>query len=127
MADIEVGQRIRELREKKGMTLHRLAEAVGISPSFLSDVEHGRRGTSKMPEIASVLGVPMEVLTPECVVSLTVSDLRKLFTDGRLTVQEKGPQGPTATMLQIASGVSVDEVRSAVILAGVDRGRDRRY
>ena len=125
--DISVGRRIRELREKKGMTLRRLAEAVGISAPFLSDVEHGRRGTLKMPEIASALGVPIEDLDPGHVVGMTVSDLRKLFTDGRLSTMVKGPMGPTMITLQIAHGVTVDEVRSAVILAEVDRGRDRTY
>ena len=42
----EAGKQIRALREKKGITLRRLAHALKISAPFLSDLELGRRGWS---------------------------------------------------------------------------------
>jgi transcriptional regulator with XRE-family HTH domain len=38
-----LGQRIRELREQKDISLRELAKWLGVSAAFLSDVELGRR------------------------------------------------------------------------------------
>ena len=38
------GQRLRELRKARGMALKSMAEALGVSPAYLSALEHGRRG-----------------------------------------------------------------------------------
>ena len=58
-----LGAAIRYLREKKGMSLRALAKEVSLSAPFLSDVEHGRRNTDKLAEIASVLGVDIGMLS----------------------------------------------------------------
>lgn len=62
MSQVALGQAIREAREKKGMTLRALATAVGVTAPFLSDLEHGRRRTTLLAEIADVLGVPLQDL-----------------------------------------------------------------
>jgi transcriptional regulator with XRE-family HTH domain len=38
------GERLRELRAQRGMTLAQMADALGLSPAYLSALEHGRRG-----------------------------------------------------------------------------------
>lgn len=38
------GERLRQLREARGLPLKALAEALGVSPAYLSALEHGRRG-----------------------------------------------------------------------------------
>ncbi len=38
------GDRMRKLRAERGMTLKTMAEAVGVSPAYLSALEHGKRG-----------------------------------------------------------------------------------
>ncbi len=38
------GARLREIREARGMTLKSMAAAIGVSPAYLSALEHGRRG-----------------------------------------------------------------------------------
>lgn len=38
------GQRVRALREARGMTLAQMAEGLGVSPAYLSALEHGKRG-----------------------------------------------------------------------------------
>lgn len=50
---------IREQREIRGLTLRRVAEAVGVSAPYLSDVEHGRRCMSEdtARKIAEVIGL----------------------------------------------------------------------
>ena len=46
MLDKEVGKRIRELREKQGMSREELANKVEITPKFLYEVETGKKGIS---------------------------------------------------------------------------------
>jgi transcriptional regulator with XRE-family HTH domain len=49
-AALELGQRIRDVRQKKGMTLREAAVAAGVSESFLSQVERGLAN----PSVASL-------------------------------------------------------------------------
>src|SRR5260370_28719666 len=55
------GQRLRELRQSKGMTVRGLAEATSLSFSYLSKVETGKvpytPAVDKIRAIADVLGV----------------------------------------------------------------------
>ncbi|MFD2647843.1 helix-turn-helix domain-containing protein [Devosia albogilva] len=39
-----LGQRIRELREERGVSLKDMAAALGVSSAYLSALEHGKRG-----------------------------------------------------------------------------------
>jgi transcriptional regulator with XRE-family HTH domain len=57
-----LGEAIRYLREQHGMTLRALARKVGLSAPFISDMEHNRRNTEKLPLIAEVLGVSVKEL-----------------------------------------------------------------
>ena len=41
---MKFGQRLRELRREKGLTLRGLAEAVGVDFSYLSKIENGKAG-----------------------------------------------------------------------------------
>lgn len=57
----QIGEHIRELRRIKGMTLQQVADAIGISTGYLSQIERNR---SKLPigvlkRIADLLGVHM--------------------------------------------------------------------
>lgn len=52
-----VGEAVRVLREAQGITLRALAEKVGVSAPFLSDLEHGRRQTDRYEELANALNV----------------------------------------------------------------------
>ena len=63
----EVGRRIRELRQKKGMLQEELARQAGLSPSALSNFEQGRRRTSLdwLGKISTSLGVTVSDLIPE--------------------------------------------------------------
>ncbi len=38
------GEKLRLLRDKRGETLQEMAAALGVSPAYLSALEHGRRG-----------------------------------------------------------------------------------
>ena len=53
------GSRIRERRLQQGLTLRRVAAQVGISPSYLSDIENNKRVPAwpVLQRIASILGL----------------------------------------------------------------------
>ncbi len=57
-----LGDAVRYLREQRGMTLRELAEKVGVSAPFLSDLEHNRRSTDRLDAVAAALGVSTEML-----------------------------------------------------------------
>lgn len=59
-----IGDRIREIREKRKMTQDQLAEAADISKGFLSDVENNKRNISSqgLLRIANSLGASVEYL-----------------------------------------------------------------
>jgi transcriptional regulator with XRE-family HTH domain len=38
------GERMRELRARRGVTQKEMARAIGVSPAYLSALEHGHRG-----------------------------------------------------------------------------------
>lgn len=58
------GDRIREIREARGMTQEVLADSAKISKSFLSEVENNRRNISSenLLRIANVLGASVDYL-----------------------------------------------------------------
>ena len=60
-ADVDVGERLRELRRFRRCTLKTVADRSGLSESFLSQVERGRSSASiaSLRKIAEALGVPM--------------------------------------------------------------------
>jgi transcriptional regulator with XRE-family HTH domain len=59
-----LGERIRELREQKDISLRELAKKLAVSPAFLSDIELGRRYPSDevLARIAKELGSTVESL-----------------------------------------------------------------
>ena len=56
-----LGQRLRDLRLQKGLTLKDLAARIGKSPSYLSKLEHGKINPSltSLKKIADALGRPI--------------------------------------------------------------------
>ncbi|MFA6603324.1 MAG: helix-turn-helix transcriptional regulator [Patescibacteria group bacterium] len=68
-----IGQRIRDLRDDKGLSLREFASKLKLSPAFVSDVELGRRYPSLeiIQRMASVLGIrnaELEAYDPKPVV-----------------------------------------------------------
>ncbi|MBX3524961.1 MAG: helix-turn-helix transcriptional regulator [Rhodoblastus sp.] len=39
-----LGAKLREMRAERGVTLKHMAHAIGVSPAYLSALEHGKRG-----------------------------------------------------------------------------------
>jgi transcriptional regulator with XRE-family HTH domain len=62
-----VGRNVERIRKAKGLTQEQLAEAVGCSQQYLSDLERGKRNPTiiRIYEIAVVLGVShVDLVTP---------------------------------------------------------------
>jgi transcriptional regulator with XRE-family HTH domain len=59
-----MGDRLRRARQARGMSLRRLAEVLGVSPSLISQVETGRAKPSvnTLYALASELGISLDVL-----------------------------------------------------------------
>ncbi|MDQ3749451.1 MAG: helix-turn-helix domain-containing protein [Acidobacteriota bacterium] len=60
----KTGDRIKEIREKKGMTQEQLAEKAKLSKGFLSDVENNKKNISSqfLLKIANALGASVDYL-----------------------------------------------------------------
>src|SRR5438874_11836090 len=59
LAEVDVGERLRDIRRLRRATLRTIAERAGVSESFLSQVERGRASASvaSLRRIAGALGV----------------------------------------------------------------------
>lgn len=61
--DIEMGKRIKKLRERKGLSLREAAKEIGMDFTYLSRVEKGYiPGTPKLKDIASYFSVDVSYL-----------------------------------------------------------------
>lgn len=105
-----LGEAIRFIREQRNMSLRALARDAGVSAPFLSDVEHGRRSTDRIPEFARVLGCDEE-------------ELRRF--DARLTPELRDWISSNPSVIAFLrelreSGTELDAARAA--LAKLDEG-----
>lgn len=50
------GARMRELRAGKGVSQKQMAAAIGVSPAYLSALEHGRRGAPSWALVQKIVG-----------------------------------------------------------------------
>ena len=60
-AHVALGQAVRELRQKRGLTQEQVAQASGIAPTYISDIERGVRNPSYelLIELAGALRTPL--------------------------------------------------------------------
>lgn len=58
---MDIGQRIKELKEKKNMTTNALANKAGVSQSYLRDVELGKKNPTveMLSYICDALGISL--------------------------------------------------------------------
>jgi transcriptional regulator with XRE-family HTH domain len=61
ITEVEVGQNLRQLRNKRGLSLRSLAEFSGLNVNTLSLIENGRTSpsVSTLQQLATALGVPI--------------------------------------------------------------------
>lgn len=49
------GQKIRKLRQKQGVTQNQMAQDLGVSPAYLSALEHGRRSRPSWALVQNII------------------------------------------------------------------------
>ena len=100
-----VGQRLRAVRKKRGMTQERLAELAGISPQHCSGIETGAAKVSlpALVNLANVLNVSMDELLLDSLPSVAKPELMKeveaVFSDA----------SPDETYLMLSQAKSIKE------------------
>jgi transcriptional regulator with XRE-family HTH domain len=60
----DIGQKVKSLRERRGLTQERLAELAELSPTYISHIERGSKNVSlnALMRLADALEVPVERL-----------------------------------------------------------------
>ena len=87
------GQRVRALREARGMTLAQMADGLGVSPAYLSALEHGKRGRPTFTLIQGTIHL-LGVIWDEADELVRLADL----SHPRVTIDTAGLD-PEATLL----------------------------
>ena len=100
------GRFLRELRESAGMRIKDLAQKMGWTTVYISDIELGRRNPpspAKIRQIASVLGVdPTELL------DLADKEKKRVVLD--LDEESPGRMGFALTLARSWDGLTDDEI-----------------
>ncbi len=102
-----MGQRLRELRERAGLSLREVAKAANISAPFLSDVELGRR----FPTNETLALIAEKLRTPAD--DLKKHDYRSALADLKRLAESNPSLGSAVRFLvdQVQSGdLSADEL-----------------
>ena len=83
--NIQIGRRVRLIRESQGKTREQVAEVADISPQFLFDIESGKKGMTSQTiiNISKALNVTTDFLLLGCVTPMSkiVNDLEGLTPD----------------------------------------------
>lgn len=117
------GRRVRDLRRRRGITLAQMAEGLGVTPAYLSALEHGKRGRPTFTLIQGAIHL-LGVIWDEADELVRLADL----SHPRVTVDTAGLD-PEATLLanrlarEIAE-LEPDELRR--LMQVLDEAADRR-
>lgn len=117
------GRRVRELRAQRGVTLAQMAEVLGVTPAYLSALEHGKRGRPTFTLIQGVIHV-LGVIWDEADELVRLADL----SHPRVTVDTAGLE-PEATLLanRLAREIGLLDAEALQRLATVlDEAQQRR-
>jgi transcriptional regulator with XRE-family HTH domain len=104
-----LGVKLRVLRENKGVTLSQMAEALEVTPAYLSALEHGNRGrptTLRLHQICAYFAIIWD----------EADDLRRLaeISHPKVTIDTSG-LSPEATELANRLAVQIGELSEAKI------------
>ena len=103
------GERLRVLRAERGVSQKEMAAAIGVSPAYLSALEHGRRGVPSWTLIQKMIGY-FNIIWDEA------EDLQRLAESShpRVRIDTSG-LSPAATELANALAEIIDRLDDARI------------
>jgi len=109
------GQRVRDLRSQRGITLAQMAEGLGVTPAYLSALEHGKRGRPTFTLIQGAIHL-LGVIWDEADELVRLADL----SHPRVTVDTAGLD-PEATLFanRLARDIATLESDELQRLAGI--------
>lgn len=115
------GARLRQLRRERGVSQKEMAEAIGVSPAYLSALEHGRRGAPSWALVQKIVGY-FNIIWDEA------EDLQRLATQShpRVVVDTSGlSPGATRFANRLAGEIGMldDETLEALNAVLDDRRR----
>lgn len=61
---LDIGSRIRTIREKKGISLNKFAKIIGVSSGYLSNLESGRTNTVNL-EVLNIIQTELNIMPIE--------------------------------------------------------------
>ena len=112
------GEAIRQLRAERGVTQKQMAEAIGVSPAYLSALEHGRRGKPSFDFLQRVAGY-FHIIWDDAEALFEIAD----HSDPRVTIDTIGlPAAHTAFANRLARSIGMlDEEAIGELEAVVER------
>lgn len=116
------GDRIRRLRDERGVTQKQMAVALGVSPAYLSALEHGRRGTPSWAMVQKIIGY-FNVIWDDAEELLRLASA----SDPRVVIDTAGlsPNATELANLLAASIATMDEAEIRELLTRLSRGAPR--
>lgn len=104
-----VGDRIREIREKKNLTQDQLAEKAKLSKGFLSDVENNKKNISSqfLLKIANALGASVDFLL--------VGETKKNITQEAVVIPPSLSQAAEELKLSYSETLEILNAHNSVI------------
>lgn len=117
-ADELIGQKIKELRIKRGMSQEQLANAISISKSSISEWESCKRAPrmSTLRKIAKALGVDVWEIVGFSD-GVVIDDMHEEPNDDPWTLREELRRDPDRkALLKLARNGSAQDVRQAMAL-----------
>ncbi|WP_062305898.1 helix-turn-helix domain-containing protein [Alicyclobacillus sendaiensis] len=120
---MSLGQRLRRLREERGLTLAQVASAAGLSVSHLSAIENGTRRNPSfhiVARIARVYGVPVDSLVEDEAAT------------GAVQETNQAPSSPSTPYLEMARRLAEADAlahpaRLLEVIAALLREREQAY
>ncbi|MER2536689.1 MAG: helix-turn-helix domain-containing protein [Rhizobiaceae bacterium] len=115
------GERLRALRDQRGVTQKEMAGALGVSAAYLSALEHGRRGVPNWAMLQKIIGY-FNIIWDDA------EDLVRLAGVSRpRAVVDTSGLSPAATELANLLAERIGELDDKEIAALIARLRKRRH
>ena len=117
-----LGEKMRALRAKRGVSQKDMAAALGVSAAYLSALEHGRRGAPNWALVQKIIGY-FNVIWDEA------EELQRLakISDPRVVIDTSGLSPEATELANLLAGVigRLEADQIAALLAAL-RGASRR-